>query len=219
MQLVVEVVHFVDRLARNDPQRCRLLPPSVLLVRIRVRERDVRCLDGARVRERDAFLLLAEDFEDHAASASTTARTHASCSRNFLRNSSRSCVFGPCPVTTCLSSSQSGSLYSQTPSSLLRSFGSGTVSPSSRICGTYPSRNCWRASSFPCDLMRQCSIGSSSGGIFMPWNCISGPHQRSSASWTSSRCATVPVTIASTTSRPWRMWNDSSQQIFFMIRA
>src|SRR5438874_264597 len=87
-------------------------------------------------RERDAFLLLAEDFEDHAASASTTARTHASCSRNFLRNSSRSCVFGPCPVTTCLSSSQSGSLYSQTPSSLLRSFGSGTVSPSSQICGT-----------------------------------------------------------------------------------
>ncbi len=29
----------------------------------------------------------------------------------------------------------------------------------------------------------------------------------------------VPFIIARITSRPWRMWNDSSQQIFFMIRA
>jgi hypothetical protein len=29
----------------------------------------------------------------------------------------------------------------------------------------------------------------------------------------------LPDAIARTTSRPWRMWNDSSQQIFFMIRA
>ena len=48
---------------------------------------------------------------------------------------------------------------------------------------------------------------------------MSGPHQRSSASCTSSNCSGVPVTSARMTSRPWRMWNDSSQQIFFMIRA
>ena len=53
----------------------------------------------------------------------------------------------------------------------------------------------------------------------MPWKCISGSHQRSSASCTSSRCSAVPVTIASTVSRPWRMWNDSSQQTFFITRA
>ena len=55
--------------------------------------------------------------------------------------------------------------------------------------------------------------------IGFPWNCISGAHQRSSASWTSSRCSSVPFIIVRITSRPWRMWNDSSQQIFFMIRA
>ncbi len=48
---------------------------------------------------------------------------------------------------------------------------------------------------------------------------MSGPHQRFSASCTSSRCSSVPSIIVSTTSRPWRMWNDSSQQIFFMMRA
>ena len=48
---------------------------------------------------------------------------------------------------------------------------------------------------------------------------MSGAHQRSSASCTSSRCSSVPCIIVSITSRPWRMWNDSSQQIFFMIRA
>ena len=29
----------------------------------------------------------------------------------------------------------------------------------------------------------------------------------------------MPFIIVRITSRPWRMWNDSSQQIFFMIRA
>ena len=29
----------------------------------------------------------------------------------------------------------------------------------------------------------------------------------------------MPFIIVSMTSRPWRMWNDSSQQIFFMTRA
>ena len=63
------------------------------------------------------------------------------------------------------------------------------------------------------------NIGSSSVGIGLPWNCISGPHQRSSASCTSSRWSSVPFISVRITSRPWRMWNDSSQQIFFMIRA
>ncbi len=67
--------------------------------------------------------------------------------------------------------------------------------------------------------MRQWIIGSSSAGMGLPWNIISGSHQRSSASWTSARCPSVPVTSVSTTSRPWRMWNDSSQQILRMIRA
>ena len=48
---------------------------------------------------------------------------------------------------------------------------------------------------------------------------MSGSHQRSSASCTSSRCSSVPVTSVRITSRPWRMWKDSSQQIFRMIRA
>src|SRR6266545_4457272 len=136
VQLVREVVHLVDGVARDDPQRLRLLPSPVLLARERLRERRVRRLHGAGVREGRAALLLTEDLEDHAASARTTLRTHASCSSMRRRKSSRSCVFGPCPVTTCFSSSQSGSLYSQTSSSFLRNAGSGTVSPSSQICGT-----------------------------------------------------------------------------------
>src|SRR5205085_10212356 len=121
--------------------------------------------DRAGVLEGLPLPLLAEDLVDHAASASTTWRTHAECSRASRRRSSRSCDFGPCPVTTLRSSSQSGSPYSHTPSSFLRSFESGTVRPSSQIWGTYPSRNCCRASSFPCDLIRQTYIGSSSRGI------------------------------------------------------
>src|SRR5262245_8717847 len=136
LELVVEVRHLVHGVARHDPQRNGLLSPPVLLVGERHGEVRVRCGNRARVRERRALLLLAEDFPDHAASASTTLRTQASCSSIRRRRSSRSCVFGPCPVTTCLSSSQSGSVYSQTPSSSLRSFGSGTVNPSSQICGT-----------------------------------------------------------------------------------
>src|SRR5262245_39660813 len=136
LELVVELRHLVHRVARDDPQRDRLVPPPVLLVRERLRERRVRRDDRAGVRERRALLLLAEDLEDHAASASTTERTHASCSSMLRRNSRRSAVFGPCPVTTLRSSSQSGSVYSHTPSSFLRSFGSGTLSPSSQICGT-----------------------------------------------------------------------------------
>src|SRR5204862_7949734 len=136
-ELVDEFVDSVDRVTRDDPQGHRLAAASVLLPRVHLRERRVRSGERARVLERLPRPLLTEDLVDrHAASASTTDRTHADCSRALRRRSSRSAVFGPWPVTTCRSSSQSGSVYSQTPSSRLRSFGSGTSSPSSQICGT-----------------------------------------------------------------------------------
>src|SRR5581483_11825919 len=145
VELVRPLVDLVNRLARHEPQGRRLAAPAVLLARPRLRERRVRRRDRARVLERLAAPRLPEHLEDglvgHAA-ASTESRTQRSCSMKRRRSSSRSSVFGPCPVTTCLSSSQSGSLYSHVPSSRRRSFGSGTVRPSSRICGTYPSRNC-----------------------------------------------------------------------------
>src|SRR5207253_1837976 len=74
VQLVREVVHLVHGVAWDDPQRLRLLPPPVLLARERLCEHGVRRGHGARVRERRALLLLAEDLPDHAqaASASTT---------------------------------------------------------------------------------------------------------------------------------------------------
>src|SRR5512132_1001285 len=136
LQLVDELVDLVHGLAWDDPERDRLAPPPELLPRVPLGELLVRRLDRAGVRERLALPFLPEDFVDHAASGSTTRRTHSVSSRVVRRSPSRSSVFGPWPVTTCLSSSQSGSLYSQTPSSRLRSFGSGTVSPSSQICGT-----------------------------------------------------------------------------------
>src|SRR5262245_36859971 len=100
LELVVEVRHLVHGVARDDPERDRLLPPPVLLVRERLRERRVRRDDRARVGERRALLLLAQDFEDHAASASTTERTHCSCSSIRLRRSGRSAVLRPWPLTT-----------------------------------------------------------------------------------------------------------------------
>src|SRR3954454_6695899 len=158
VELVGEVVHLVHRLARNEPQRLRLAAPPELLARPRLRERGVGRVDRARVLERLPLFLLTEDLEDHAATAS---RTQRSCSRKRRRSSSRSAERGPCPVTTAFSSSQSGSVYSQTSSAPRGSFGAGTVSPSSRICGTYPSRNSRRASAFACSLIRPSSIGSS----------------------------------------------------------
>src|SRR5437763_4823898 len=136
LQLVREVVDLVHGLARDDPEGRRLAAPTVLLACVRLGELLVRSLDRAGMRERLAFTFLTEDLVDHAASARTVRRTQAFSSRVARRSSRRSAVFGPCPVTTCLSSSQSGSLYSQTPSSCLRNFGSGTVRPSSQICGT-----------------------------------------------------------------------------------
>src|SRR5947208_1937971 len=135
VELVRPVADVADRRARDEPERDRLAAAAVLLARPRLREVGVGSDDRAGVLKRLALPLAPEDFPlVHA--AKTTSRTHCSCSRKRRRNSSRSCVFGPCPVTTCLSSSQSGSPYSHTPSSRLRSFGSWSSRPSSRICGT-----------------------------------------------------------------------------------
>src|SRR5262249_40435365 len=132
IELAGKVVALVPRVARDEPQRLGLAPAPELLARPRLREGGVGRVDRAGVLERLALLLLAKDLEDHAAIAS---RTHRSCSRKRRRSSSRSAERGPCPVTTALSSSQSGSVYSQTPWSERRSFASGTVRPSSQICG------------------------------------------------------------------------------------
>src|SRR5207245_688406 len=107
------------------PERDRLAAPAVLLPRVQLREGRVRSWQRARVLEGLALPFPAEDLVDQAASARTTERTHADCSRAVRRRSSLSWVFGPWPVTTWRSSAQSGSVYSQTPSSRLRSFGSG----------------------------------------------------------------------------------------------
>src|SRR5262249_29110269 len=119
--------------ARDEPERLRLASAPELLARPRLGERGVRRVDRAGVLERLPLLLLAEDLVDQAATAS---RTQRSCSRKRRRSSSPSAERGPCPVTTAFSSSQSGSVYSQTPSSVRRSLGSATVRPSSQICGT-----------------------------------------------------------------------------------
>ena len=79
-------------------------------------------------------------------------------------------------------------------------------------------RNSWRSSSLVLALMRQNRSRSFSRGERGPCICISGPHQRVSASWTMSRCLAVPVARVTTTSRPCMMWTDSSQQIFFIVR-
>ena len=68
-------------------------------------------------------------------------------------------------------------------------------------------------------MIRQCRSRSLSRGERGPCICISGPHQRSSASWIAARCAVVPVAMVTTTSRPCMMWTDSSQQILRIVRA
>src|SRR4051812_10170127 len=135
VELVGPVVDDVHRGARDEPQRDRLAAAAVLLARPGFRELRVGRNDGAGMLERLAPAVLPKHLPlVHA--ASTASRTHFSWSRKRRRNPSRSLVLGPCPVTTARSSSQSGSVYSHTPSSRFRSFGSGTSRPSSRICGT-----------------------------------------------------------------------------------
>src|SRR6185503_21112438 len=104
----VRVSHLFDCVARDDPERERLSAPAVELARVRFGEREVGSLERAAVLKGLAFSLLAKDFPDHAASARTARRTHAVSSREDRRNPSRRSVSGPCPVTTHLSSSQSG---------------------------------------------------------------------------------------------------------------
>src|SRR5580765_1505089 len=135
LELVGPLVDGVDRVARHEPERDRLAAPAVLLARPRLGELRIGSVDRAGMLERLALPLLPEDLPDHSATR-RMSRTQRSCSRKRRRNASRSSVRGPCPVTTCFNSSQSGSLYSQTPSSFFLSFGSGTVRPSSQICGT-----------------------------------------------------------------------------------
>src|SRR4051794_24208899 len=137
VELVDELVDLDHGLPWDDPEGRRLPASAVLLARVHVREVVVRRLDRAGVLQSLPLAFLTKDFVDHyAAWASRTLRTHAEFSRALRRRSSRSCDFGPWPVTTLRNSSQSGSPYSQTPSSFLRNFGSGTVRPSSQICGT-----------------------------------------------------------------------------------
>src|SRR4051794_11887502 len=136
VELVRPVFDDVHGVTRNEPQRHGFAAASVLLARPRLRELRVRRDDRSGVLERSAAPVLSEHSPLHRYAASTLSRTHFSCSRKRRRNASRSSVRGPWPVTTCFSSAQSGSVYSQTPSSRRRSFGSGTVRPSSQICGT-----------------------------------------------------------------------------------
>src|SRR5262249_11777567 len=69
----------VHRIARHEPERDRLAAPAVLLARPRLRELGIGRDDRARVLERLALAVLAEDLVDHQA-ASTASRTHCSCS-------------------------------------------------------------------------------------------------------------------------------------------
>ena len=110
LELVRELGHRRDRVARDDPERDRLAAAAVLLARVHVREGRVGREHRARVLEGLALPLLSEDLVDHAARASMTSRIHAVSARVVRRKPSRSSVFGPWPVTTCLSSSQSGSV-------------------------------------------------------------------------------------------------------------
>src|SRR5919204_6317033 len=68
-QLVDEVLDLRDCLPRNNPQRGRLAPATVLLVGVRARKADVRCRDRARMLERLSLPLPAKDLEDHATNA------------------------------------------------------------------------------------------------------------------------------------------------------
>src|SRR5262249_35638452 len=95
-QLVPQVVDLVDRAAGDDPARCRFAAPPVELACVLLGEALVGCRERARMLEGLTLPLLAEDLEDgHAASARTTSRTQAVCSRVSRRSSSRSWVFGP----------------------------------------------------------------------------------------------------------------------------
>src|SRR5438309_2514717 len=104
VELVGPVLDVADRVARDQPERNRLAAPAVLLASPGLGEVRVGRDDRAGVLEGCAALLLAEDLPNRLAHAARASRTHCSCSRKPRRKASRSSVFGPCPVTTCLSS-------------------------------------------------------------------------------------------------------------------
>jgi len=64
LELVREVVDFVNGLAGDDPQSGRLAAPAVLLASVGLGELFVRSLDGARVCEGLPLALLTEDLVD-----------------------------------------------------------------------------------------------------------------------------------------------------------
>ena len=95
LQLVDELMDLVDRVARHDPERLGLVPSAVELLRVELCRRKVGRGERAGVLERLTAAFLPKDLEDHAASGSTTPRTHAVSARDIRRSSSRSFVFGP----------------------------------------------------------------------------------------------------------------------------
>ncbi len=64
LELVRELVDLAHGVARDEPERDRLLPPPVLLARVDLGEALVGRVDRARVLERLALPLLSEDLED-----------------------------------------------------------------------------------------------------------------------------------------------------------
>ena len=114
-ELVDEVLDLEDRVARDDPERSRLAAAAVLLVRVASRERLVRRDHRARVlRTAGPCAPAGRPPRSRRLREHRLAHPRGLLAR-ARRNSSRSAVFGPCPVTTARSSSQSGSVYSQTP--------------------------------------------------------------------------------------------------------
>src|SRR6218665_1485367 len=158
-----------------------------------------------------------------AAWARAAARTQAPSSQAWTRAPRRSWLQGPSPEITRQNSLQSIAPWSCCwRCGFQRRWGSGSVTPSTRACATVASMNCWRRRSLETRLMPQridCAEWGdcSSGGP----NIISdGHHQRSTASCTIARCASLPWRImGSSASQPWRWRKLSSRQMRTMARA
>ena len=178
LELVREVADLAEGCARHEPEGLRLLAPPVLLPRVRLGERVVGSGDRARMLERLALPLLPEDLVDHAASARTACRTQASWSRKRRRKSSRSWLFGPCPVTTSSSSPQSGSEQRQTSESSLSKGGIRDGEAELPDPRHDPSRTAGGLPRWPGSSTRHSTIGSASAAIVFPWNCMSGADHR-----------------------------------------
>jgi hypothetical protein len=92
------------------------------------------------------------------------------------------------------------------------------VIPTSQSFGTYVEKNSCRRLSFDRVLIPHSRSMSRffDGG---PKKCMVGSHHRFTASWKSLRCASVPDTISSTSSSPWRRCRDSSGQMRRIART